>query len=236
MTPPDGLEAEVRGDSQARGWWLALARGLVALCLGGALLVAGAGQSRLATFIGIYWLLGSVLTIRWVMQSRGVPGRRMGALAAGIGAVTALALLARSPIDHVVGTGALLDLVGGGAIATGMMRMLGGFRDDEDADEHPRKRSDRARRSARCRARNCADPHVGLDIDVGSLPCSGVGARRRNVAADRRAPTATVRAHERRGKLGIVTTGVAAIRRRTSGLLRGNPALKVPRRSGQRWD
>ncbi len=140
MTPPDGLEAEVRGDSQARGWWLALARGLVALCLGGALLVAGAGQSRLATFIGIYWLLGSVLTIRWVMQSRGVPGRRMGALAAGIGAVTALALLARSPIHHVVGTGALLDLVGGGAIATGMMRMLGGFRDNEEADEHPRKR------------------------------------------------------------------------------------------------
>jgi uncharacterized membrane protein HdeD (DUF308 family) len=141
VTPPDGLEVEVRGDSQARAWRLALARGLVALCLGGALLVAGAGQSRLATFIGIYWLLGSVLTIRWVMQSRGVPGRRMGALAAGIGAVTALALLARGPIDHVVGTGALLDLVGGGAIATGVMRMLGGFRDDEEADERPRKRT-----------------------------------------------------------------------------------------------
>ena len=41
----------------------------------------------------------------------------------------------------MVGTGALLDLVGGGAIATGMMRMLGGFRDDEDADEHPRNRT-----------------------------------------------------------------------------------------------
>ncbi len=65
----------------------------------------------------------------------------MGALAAGIGAVTALALLARNPIDDVVGTGVLLDLVGAGAIATGAMRMLGGFRDDQLADERPRKRA-----------------------------------------------------------------------------------------------
>ena len=122
------------------GWWLYLARGFVALCLGGALLVAGAGESRLATFIGIYWLLGSVLTIRWVLRSREVSGRRLGALAAGIGAVTGLALLARGPIDEVVGTGVLLDLVGAGAIATGAMRMLGGFRDDQLADERPRRR------------------------------------------------------------------------------------------------
>ena len=126
---------------RAPGWRLTFARGLVALCLGGALLVAGAGESRLATFIGIYWLLGSVLTIRWVLRSRGVPGRRVGTLAAGIGAVTAVALLARSPIDDVVGTGVLLDLVGAGAIATGAMRMLGGFRDDQLADERPRRRT-----------------------------------------------------------------------------------------------
>lgn len=140
MTRSDGFGVDVSATPRAQGWWLAFARGLVALCLGGALLVAGAGQSRLATFIGIYWLLGSVLTIRWVLRSRGVPGRRLGALAAGIGAVTALALLARSPIDDVVGTGVLLDLVGAGAIATGAMRLLGGFRNDQLTDEHQRKR------------------------------------------------------------------------------------------------
>ena len=131
---------DVRGDTSTQGWWLTFVRGLVALCLGGALLLAGAGQSRLATFIGIYWLLGAVLTIRWVLRSRVAPGRRLGVLAAGIGAASALALLARSLINDVVGTALLLDLVGAGAIATGAMRMLGGFRDNQLAEERTRKR------------------------------------------------------------------------------------------------
>jgi uncharacterized membrane protein HdeD (DUF308 family) len=105
------------------------------------LLVAGAGQSRLATFIGIYWLLGAVLTIRWVMRRQGVPGRRVAALAAGVGAVAAVALLARALLNDVVGMGVLLDLVGAAAIATGAMRLLGGFRDDQLADERHRKRN-----------------------------------------------------------------------------------------------
>ncbi len=130
-----------RTNASARGWWLTFVRGLVALCLGGALLVAGAGQSRLATFIGMYWLLGAVLTIQWVLRSPGVPGRRLGTLAAGIGALTAVALLARSRLENVISTGVLLDLLGAGAIATGAMRILGGFRDDQLADEEPRRRT-----------------------------------------------------------------------------------------------
>lgn len=130
----------VRGDTSTQGWWLTFFRGLVALCLGGALLLAGAGQSQLATFIGIYWLFGAVLTIRWVLRSREAPGRRLGALAAGIGTASALALLARSLINDVVGTAVLLDLVGAGAIATGAMQMLGGFRDNQLAEERSRKR------------------------------------------------------------------------------------------------
>jgi uncharacterized membrane protein HdeD (DUF308 family) len=137
----DGLDADGRGDISARGWWLTFVRGFVALCLGGSLLVAGAGQSRLATFIGMYWLLGSMLTIRWVLRSRDASGRRLGALAAGIGAATAVALLARRPLDDVVGTGVLVDLVGAGAIATGIMRMSGGFRDEQHADERRRRAS-----------------------------------------------------------------------------------------------
>lgn len=130
----------VRGDTSTQGWWLTFFRGLVALCLGGALLLAGAGQSQLATFIGIYWLFGAVLTIRWVLRSREARGRRLGALAAGIGTASALALLARSLINDVVGTAVLLDLVGAGAIATGAMQMLGGFRDNQLAEERSRKR------------------------------------------------------------------------------------------------
>ena len=141
MRPREGVGVGERTNPSARGWSLTFVRGLVALCLGGALLVAGVGQSRLATFIGMYWLLGAVLTIRWVLRSPGVPGRRLGTLAAGIGALTAVALLARSPLDNVISTGVLLDLVGAGAIATGAMRILGGFRDDQLAHEQPRRRT-----------------------------------------------------------------------------------------------
>ncbi len=141
MRPRDGVAVGERTNPSVRGWSLTFARGLVALCLGGALLVAGVGESRLATFIGMYWLLGAVLTIRWVLRSPGVPGRRLGTLAAGIGALTAVVLLARSRLENVISTGVLLDLVGAGAIATGAMRTLGGFRDDQLADEQPRRRT-----------------------------------------------------------------------------------------------
>ena len=167
--------------------------------------MAGVGQSRLATFIGMYWLLGAVLTIRWVLRSPGVPGRRLGTLAAGIGALTAVALLARSPLDNVISTGVLLDLVGAGAIATGAMRILGGFRDDQLAHQQPRRRTNML---------------VGaLDVGLGIaliLTSDSTSTSVRFLAAawglvggtllpGRRAPTTTFRAHERRGELGIVT-------------------------------
>jgi uncharacterized membrane protein HdeD (DUF308 family) len=120
----------------AYGWWITFIRGLVALALGGALLVAGAGESRLATFIGVYWLLGAVLTARWVMRSRGAPGRRLAVVAAAIGILAALALLGRRPLHPVLGTGALFDVVGAAAIAIGVLRMLGGFQAQSSAPRH----------------------------------------------------------------------------------------------------
>lgn len=122
-------------------WWLSLARGLVALVLGGSLLVAGAGESRLATFIAVYWLLGAVLTLRWARRSQERVGRRLGMLAAAIGAVAALVLLAREPINDALGTAAVIDIVGVGAIATGALRMLGAFREDAVVGGHPRRRN-----------------------------------------------------------------------------------------------
>ena len=50
-----------------------------------------------------------------------------------------MTLLAREPLDHLVGTGTLLNLVGAAAIATGTVRILGGFRDDRFAGGHTPK-------------------------------------------------------------------------------------------------
>jgi uncharacterized membrane protein HdeD (DUF308 family) len=133
---------ETRGPTRrTSAWWLSLARGLVALLLGVSLLVAGAGQSRLATFIAVYWLLGAVLTLRWARKSRERVSRRLAMLAAGIGLIAALVLLARRPIADALGTAAVIDIVGVGAIVTGALRMLGGFREDALVDGRPRRRN-----------------------------------------------------------------------------------------------
>ena len=123
-----------------RGWWLSLARGLVALFLAGALLVAGADQSRLATFIAVYWLFGAVLTLRWALGSQETAGRRLGVLAAMIGTLAAVAILARKPISEAVGTEVVLDIVGMSALAIGILRILGAFREDAPTEQRPPRR------------------------------------------------------------------------------------------------
>lgn len=69
--------------------WVALLRALVALALGDAVLVAGRDRETLANFIAVYWLLGSVLTLRWVLAHRGRPGSRPASAAALVGIVAA---------------------------------------------------------------------------------------------------------------------------------------------------
>jgi hypothetical protein len=68
-----------------------LARAAVALLLGLSVLLAEKSRPALGNFIGVYWVLGSLLTLRWVSRHRGRgeqagvgggrhgnPGRRAG--------------------------------------------------------------------------------------------------------------------------------------------------------------
>ena len=114
------------------GWafWVFLVRGSVALALGLALLISDAGLSRLGTFIGVYWLIGAVLTLRWVAKHREASGRRFGGLAGVIGLVVAIVVLLRELFRGLIRTGFLLDFLGLCAIAIGLLRLFGGFQDD----------------------------------------------------------------------------------------------------------
>ena len=50
-------------------------RGLVALTLALAIVVVGRGTARLGTFLGLYWLTGGLLTLRFAWRSAPVQGR-----------------------------------------------------------------------------------------------------------------------------------------------------------------
>jgi uncharacterized membrane protein HdeD (DUF308 family) len=111
----------------ARYWWLTAVRGLVALTLALAIVVAGRGTARLVTFLGLYWMVGGLITLRFALAIRPRRGARLG-LAAGIAAVVgAVLVLLREGLSGLVRPDLLVGLVGWSAVLTGLLRVLGGF-------------------------------------------------------------------------------------------------------------
>ena len=62
---PDGT----RLPAIVRYWWLTAVRGL-ALTLALAIVIAGRGTARLVTFLGLYWMAGGLLTLRFAFAIR----------------------------------------------------------------------------------------------------------------------------------------------------------------------
>jgi uncharacterized membrane protein HdeD (DUF308 family) len=120
------LEA-TRLPALARYWWLTVVRGLVALTLAFAIVVAGRGTARLVTFLGLYWLAGGLITLRFALAVRSRPGQRLG-LMAGMAAVAgALLVLLRDRLSGLVHPDLLVELLGVSAVLTGLLRVVGGF-------------------------------------------------------------------------------------------------------------
>jgi uncharacterized membrane protein HdeD (DUF308 family) len=102
--------------------WVTIARGVMAIGLGVALALSrDRAPAALVNFMGIYWILSGIVTLRLGLATEGA--RRRLALAAGaIGIATgATALLAN------VGTDFLLAILGVVIALTGVAHLLGGF-------------------------------------------------------------------------------------------------------------
>ena len=121
-------------------FWVFVIRGSVAFALGVALLLSGDVVSNLGTFVAVYWIIGAVLTLRWVAQHRSAPGWRVGSVAGLIGVVVGITFLVRELLHTFIEEGLLLDLLGVSAVAMGLLRLLGGFHDDQIAGDRPRLR------------------------------------------------------------------------------------------------
>jgi hypothetical protein len=93
--------------------------------------------SNLGTFVAVYWIIGAVLTLRWVAQLRSAPGWRVGSVAGLIGVVVGIMFLVRELLHTFIEEGLLLDLLGLSAVTMGLLRLLGGFHDDQIAGDEP---------------------------------------------------------------------------------------------------
>ncbi|HET9092852.1 MAG TPA: hypothetical protein VFN50_10605, partial [Acidimicrobiales bacterium] len=141
MTHTDipSTEAERAPPPRAR-YYLFLVRACLALSFGMAVLVAGSGISRLATFAGLNALGAGAVTLRWVGAHRSKVDRLLALLVAVVWIAVALSLLFHDTVGTLIGEATLLDLLGAVSVATGVLRMSGRFHDDPFAGDHPRAR------------------------------------------------------------------------------------------------
>jgi len=126
------------GTPGPRLWWIMLLRAGVALWLGLVVLLSGKTRPALANFIAVYWLAGSLLTLRWVLANRGRGGNRVVVVAAVAGMTAGALVLLRVVLRDYLPAQAVLFVLGTAAIVTGLLRVAGRFRDDHLAGERPR--------------------------------------------------------------------------------------------------
>jgi uncharacterized membrane protein HdeD (DUF308 family) len=115
-------------------FWVTLARGILAISLGLALLIQPAKvHSFLITSMGIFWLVSGLMSIRWGLSGRRARG--MPLLAGVVGVLAGLAAISRrfDLLDAVFSDTVAITVLGIAILLTGLMHMLGGFRTAEDA-------------------------------------------------------------------------------------------------------
>ena len=117
----------------SRLWWLFLLRGVAGLLLGISVMIGSENTDMLASFIAVYWLVGALLTIGWVLANRWRPGSRLGLAAAITGIAAACLVLVRTVLEDVVPVRFTLVALGVAAGFTGVLRLFGAFHDDESA-------------------------------------------------------------------------------------------------------
>ena len=115
-------------------WWILVVRAVVVLALGVSFLVSGRAHSILGNLLASYWLIGALLTLRWVRANRGTRGNSLSLVAGTLGVAAAVLVLGRSLIRGVVSLNTALTVLGVTAIVTGVLRLVGAFHEDQIGD------------------------------------------------------------------------------------------------------
>jgi len=108
---------------------VAMVRGALAIFLGLALFfLPDKSRPMLANFMGFYWLVSGVVSLRWGTAVR--PVRRLPILAGVIGVLAGLMVVSRLFLQNFVGEVLIFNLIGFIMLLTGLLHVFGGFRTD----------------------------------------------------------------------------------------------------------
>jgi uncharacterized membrane protein HdeD (DUF308 family) len=126
-------DSRQNGNTQVM-FWVTLVRGILAVTLGVALLIQpDKVRSFLITSMGIFWLVGGVMSIRWGLSGRRTRGLPL--LAGVVGVLAGITAISRRflPLDSLVSETLTITILGVAILLTGVMHLIGGFRTGEDA-------------------------------------------------------------------------------------------------------
>lgn len=118
-------------------FWITLARGIFALTLGAALLLQqDKTRPMLLNFMGMYWLVGGIVSVRWGL--RGERAHGLPLVAGVLGIIAGLTVLSRAVMMGLLNDTLALYLLALIVLLTGLLHMFGGFRTGAN---HTRERS-----------------------------------------------------------------------------------------------
>jgi uncharacterized membrane protein HdeD (DUF308 family) len=108
-------------------FWITLIRGMLAIALGVTLLFQpDKARSMMVSFMGMFWLVSGIVSLRWGVH--GERARGLSLLAGAAGVLAGIGMLSRRFTQGIVGEDVLLSVIGLIILLTGLMHIFGGFR------------------------------------------------------------------------------------------------------------
>jgi uncharacterized membrane protein HdeD (DUF308 family) len=112
--------------SRRTAFIITLVRGILAVSLGTILLFQPEKtRPMLANFMGMFWLVSGIISLRW--GASGERARGVAVLAGAIGVLTGIAILTRGLTVEWIRQDILLSILGVVILLTGLLHVFGGF-------------------------------------------------------------------------------------------------------------
>ena len=128
---------EAKHPERRAAFWITLARSVLALALGLALILhPDKTRPILVNFIGVFWLAAGIMSLRW--GTSGERAQRTSVVVGIVGIVAGMLILGRYLLSQLVGEAPIVLLLGGVVVLTGLVHVFEGFR---TGPEHQRQRS-----------------------------------------------------------------------------------------------
>ena len=122
---------EARHPERRAAFWITLARSVLALALGLALILQpDKTRPFVVNFIGVFWLAAGIMSLRW--SASGERARRMSVVVGIVGIVAGVLILGRFLLAQLVGEAPIVLLLGGIVVLTGLVHVFEGFRTGSD--------------------------------------------------------------------------------------------------------